>query len=49
MEQLQVIREAVIAGKIGETKELVRQASETGIAAMKIINEGLAPLPVSSG
>lgn len=42
MEQLQVIREAVVAGKIGKTKELVRQANETGIAAMKIINEGLA-------
>lgn len=42
MEQLQVIRETVVAGKIGETKELVRQANETGIPAMKIINEGLS-------
>jgi 5-methyltetrahydrofolate--homocysteine methyltransferase len=42
MEQLQVIQEAVVAGKIGETKEFVRLANETGIAAMRIINEGLA-------
>ncbi|MEE9399790.1 MAG: corrinoid protein [Dehalococcoidales bacterium] len=42
MQKLQDITNAVIAGKISETKELVRGAVDAGIAAMQIINEGLA-------
>jgi 5-methyltetrahydrofolate--homocysteine methyltransferase len=42
MKELQNIANAVVAGKIGETKESVRIAGDAGIAAMQIINNGLA-------
>ena len=42
MQKLEAISNAVVIGKIGETKELVSKAVEEGIDAMQIINEGLA-------
>ena len=42
MQKLEAISNAVVIGKIGETKELVSRAVEEGIDAMQIINEGLA-------
>lgn len=41
MERLTDIVDAVVAGNIGETKDVVRQALDTGVAPMQVINEGL--------
>ena len=42
MEKLKDIMDAVVAGSIGRTKELVPQALVEGIPPMQIINEGLS-------
>lgn len=41
MGSLTDIVDAVVAGNIGETKDVVRQALDRGVAPMQVINEGL--------